>query len=257
MADSRRETPAIEARNLSAAYGSHTALRDVSFSIERGCLAGLVGPNGSGKSTLLRALLGLHKPYQGEVLLFGQRPQSRRSLIGYMPQLEVVDWSFPVTALEVVLMGRFGRLGLLRRPGKTDREIAMEALQKVGMADHAKRQIGAMSGGQRQRVLLARTLAQEAEILLMDEPFAGLDSGTQHDILSLFNQLSQAGKTLLVATHDLSCVAGSFDHAVFLNRSVVAFGRLPDVFTEEVLNRTFERHLLLVSVEGKVYAAHR
>jgi ABC-type Mn2+/Zn2+ transport system ATPase subunit len=191
------------------------------------------------------------------VRIFGRPGAPGRGSIGYTPQWELVDWAFPVTAFDVVLMGRYGRIGLLRRPGRRDREAARQALERVGMADRADRRIGELSGGEQRRVLIARALAQEAPLLLLDEPFAGLDASAQHDLLGLFDELRRAGHTLLVATHDLSCVAGAFDHAVFLNRRVIAFGRLPEVFTERVLNETFERHLLLVSVEGRVYAAHR
>lgn len=249
--------PAIEVSDVWAGYGRQAALEGVTFSIEPGCLAGLVGPNGSGKSTLLRVILGLHKPWRGAVHSFGEPAGQQRGRIGYMPQSELVDWSFPVTGLDVVLMGRYGRIGLLRKPSRRDREIALEALERVRMADRAQRRINDLSGGEQRRVLIARALAQEANVLLLDEPFAGLDASAQHDLLGLFDDLQGAGRTLFVATHDLSCVASAFDHAVFLNRKVIAFGRLPQVFTEEILNETFERHLLLVNVEGKVYAAHR
>jgi len=249
-------TPAIEVKDVWAGYGSQAALKGVSFCIEPGCLAGLVGPNGSGKSTLLRVILGLHRPWRGDVRVFGGPGTQQRQRIGYMPQSEVVDWSFPVTAFDVVLMGRYGRLGLLRQPGRPDREIALQTLERVGMADRARRRIGELSGGEQRRVLIARALAQEAEMLLLDEPFAGLDASAQHDLLHLFDDLRGSGRTLFVATHDLSCVASAFDHAVFLNRRVIAFGPLSQVFTEAILNETFERHLLLVNVEGKVYAAH-
>ena len=248
---------AIEVHNLWAGYNGKAALEAVSFSIEPGCLAGLVGPNGSGKSTLLRTILGLHSPWRGDILVYGAPGRRARGRIGYMPQSELMDWSFPISVFDAALMGRYGRIGLLRRPGRRDREIALQALAQVRMADKAQRRIGELSGGEQRRVLIARALVQDADVLLLDEPFAGLDAAAQHDLLNLFDDLRGAGKTLFVATHDLSCVASAFDHAVFLNRRVVAFGRLSDVFTEDVLNRTFERHLLLVTVEGKVYAAHR
>lgn len=248
--------PAIDVRALWAGYGSHIALRDVSFQVAPQQLTGLVGPNGSGKSTLLRCLLGLHKPWRGEDLLFGEPVRKARRRLGYMPQSDLVDWAFPVTAADVVLMGRYGRIGLLRRPGRHDREIAMQALEQVRMADRSTRRIGELSGGEQRRVLIARALAQEAEVLLLDEPFAGLDAAAEHDLLNLFQELKAEGKTLLVATHDLSCVAGSFDSAVFLNRSVVAWGPLSEVFTEEVLSKTFERHLVMLNMRGRLYATH-
>jgi len=244
---------ALVVEDLWASYDGRPALEAVSFAIEEGCLAGLVGPNGSGKSTLLRSVLGLHRPWRGRVLVFGRPPDRRQ--IGYMPQVEVADWALPITVLDVALMGRYGRLGLLRRPGRADRQKAFSALERVGMADKAHRRVQELSGGEQRRTLIARALAQEARLLLLDEPFAGLDAPTQHELLHLFQDLSREGKTLLVATHDLSCVATHFDHAVFLNRRVVAFGPIGEVLNEEVLRQTFQRHLLLVR-EGGIYAEH-
>jgi ABC-type Mn2+/Zn2+ transport system ATPase subunit len=246
---------ALAVRDLWAGYNGGVALEGVTFTIEVGCLAGLVGPNGSGKSTLLKVILGLHRPSRGETLIFGKKGPEPGCL-GYMPQSEMVDWSFPVTVFDVVLMGRYGRLGLVRRPGRYDREIAWQALERVRLADRAQRRIGELSGGEQRRALIARALAQEADLFLLDEPFAGLDATAEHDIMHLFGELVGEGKTLFVATHDLSCVAGYFDHAVFLNRKVIAFGRLADALTEEVLTATFQRHLLLVNLAGKVYATH-
>jgi manganese/iron transport system ATP-binding protein len=249
--------PAIEVSDLWAGYDGRTALEGVTLTIEEGCLAGLVGPNGSGKSTLLRAILGLHRPWRGEVRLFGQKIDRARRLLGYMPQVELVDWDFPASVFDVVMMGRYGRLGLLRRPSRRDREVVWRCLEQVGMADLAQRQIGELSGGQQRRVLIARTLTQEPHILLLDEPFAGLDAAGQHDLMDLFNEVQAAGKTLLVATHDLSCVAACFHHAVLLNRKVIAFGEPHTIFTEEILNATFQTHLLLVNVEGKTYVSYQ
>jgi ABC-type Mn2+/Zn2+ transport system ATPase subunit len=249
--------PAIELSDLWAGYNGQAALEGVTLTIEEGCLAGLVGPNGSGKSTLLRVILGLHRPWRGEVRLFGQKIDGAHRLLGYMPQVELVDWNFPVSVFDVVMMGRYGRLGLLRRPSRRDREVVWRCLEQVGMADLAQRQIGELSGGQQRRVLIARTLTQEPRILLLDEPFAGLDAASQHDLLDLFNEVQAAGKTLLVATHDLTCVAGRFHHAVLLNRKIIAYGEPETVFTEEILNATFQTHLLLVNVEGKTYVGYQ
>jgi ABC-type Mn2+/Zn2+ transport system ATPase subunit len=245
-AEATRAAPAAEVRNLSAGYDGHTALDDVTFTVEQGCLAGLVGPNGSGKSTLLRVILGLHKPWRGEVRIVGREGSGARGRIGYMPQSELVDWSFPVTALDVVLMGRYGRLGLVRRPGARDRQEAMAALERVRLADLSQRLIGELSGGEQRRMLIARALAQDADLILLDEPLAGLDATAQHDLLALLDDLRREDKTLFVATHDLSCVAANFDHAVLLNRRVVAFGRPAEVFTEELLSAAFQRHLLVL-----------
>jgi ABC-type Mn2+/Zn2+ transport system ATPase subunit len=247
VADRQAASPsALETRDIVAGYGSHVALDGVTFAIEPGCLAGLVGPNGSGKSTLIKTILGILRPWSGEIRIFGRRGRPDQGAVGYAPQSEAVDWAFPVSVLDVVLMGRYGRLGLVRRPGRADRQIAMRALERVRMADLRERRVGELSGGQQRRVLIARALAQEAGLLLLDEPFAGLDATVQHDLIQLFKELSQEGKTLLVATHDLSCVAEDFDHAVLLNRHVIAFGHTDEVFTEQNLNAAFARHVLVL-----------
>ncbi len=244
---------AVEVAGLWAGYNRHTALRDVSFTIEPGCLAGLVGPNGSGKSTLMKVMLGLHQSWRGAVRIFDKDGKEYKGRIGYTPQFELIDWAFPVTAYDVVLMGRYGKLGLVRRPTKRDHEIAMQALERVGMADRRQRGIGELSGGEQRRVLVARALAQESDLLLFDEPLAGVDATAQHDLLRLLEELRVDGQTLFVATHDLSCVAANFDHVVLLNRSVVAFGRAEEVFTEELLSKTFQRHLLVLPGEDRTF----
>lgn len=248
MAGNRAPTEprVVEVRDVRAGYGNHPALEGVSFTIEPGCLAGLVGPNGSGKSTLLKVMLGLMRPWRGEVLIYGSPGRPEPGRVGYTPQSELVDWAFPVTVAETVLMGRYGRIGLVRRPGRHDREIAMSALERVRLVDRAGRMIGELSGGEQRRALIARALAQEADLLLLDEPLAGLDATAQHDLLRLFEELRREGKTLFVATHDLSCVAADFDHVVLLNRRVIAFGRPLDVFTEENLSAAFQRHLFVL-----------
>jgi manganese transport system ATP-binding protein len=246
---------AVDIRDLYAGYNSHVALEGVTFTIETGCLAGLVGPNGSGKSTLLKVMLGLHKPWSGEVLIFGHSEHPTHGHVGYTPQTELVDWTFPVSVKDVVLMGRYGKLGLVRRPGRRDRELAAAALERVRLMDRAHRLIGELSGGEQRRALIARALAQEADLLLLDEPLAGLDATAQHDLLRLLEDLRTEGKTIFVATHDLSCVAADFDHAVLINRRVVAFGRPEDVFTEANLSSAFERHLFVLP-QGTTIVGH-
>lgn len=245
-ANSANEVPAIEVSHLTAGYGRHVALEDVTFTVEHGCLAGLVGPNGSGKSTLIKVMMGLHSPWSGEIRLSARNGRGGRLMIGYAPQSEMVDWSFPVTVIDVVMMGRYGGIGLLRRSSPEDRAAAMSSLDRVDMAALRDRQIGELSGGQQRRVLIARALAQEADLILLDEPVAGLDAAAQHDLLRLLEDLRKENRTLFVATHDLSCVASDFDHAVLLNRKVVAFGRPKDVFTPELLSEAFQRHLLVL-----------
>jgi ABC-type Mn2+/Zn2+ transport system ATPase subunit len=248
--------PAIRVRDLSVRYDGATALDAVSFDLPAGSLIGLAGPNGAGKSTLLKALLGLVKPARGSIELSGKPRNGVRHGIAYAPQSELVDWDFPATVQDVVMMGRYGRLGLLRSPKATDRAAVASALAQVGMAELAHRQIGELSGGQQRRMLIARALAQEADLLLLDEPMVGLDATTQHDLLALFERLRNQGRTLLVATHDLSCVAACFDLAVLLNRTLIALGPPAQVFTPETLSEAFAGHLLLLPAEGGVFVEH-
>ncbi|MCX7623213.1 MAG: metal ABC transporter ATP-binding protein [Thermomicrobium sp.] len=245
-------TPVILVEHLTTGYRRGEAiLRDVSFQVERGTLVGVLGPNGSGKSTLFRSLLGLLPPWEGRVLVEG-RPARPNPDVAYIPQRETIDWDFPVTVLDVTLMGRYPRLGLLRRPAQADRDLALWALEQVGMADFRDRLIAELSGGQRQRVFLARALAQEPELFLLDEPVSGIDAPTQHFVFELLERLCRQGKTALVATHDLSCVVQRFDRVLLLNREVIAYGSPQEVFTEVLLNRTFQSHLLLLRYGDRV-----
>jgi ABC-type Mn2+/Zn2+ transport system ATPase subunit len=241
---------------LTTGYDRAPILEEVTFSVPHGALVGVIGPNGSGKSTLFRALLGLLRPWQGRVLIEGQ-PARPRPEIAYLPQSETVDWGFPVTVWDVVMMGRYPRLGFMRRPGARDRELVERALEQVRMQDDRNRPIGALSGGQRQRVFLARALAQEPSILLLDEPVSGVDAPTQHFIFELLEQLCACGRTALVASHDLSCVAQRFSQVLLLNRRMVGFGPPERVFTEELLNRTFDMHLLLLRYGERVIVVER
>jgi manganese/iron transport system ATP-binding protein len=246
---------AIEIRDLSVAYDRRPVVEDVTLSIPREAMVGIVGPNGGGKSTLLKALLGLVPRKRGQVEILGH-PVDRRMLrlVGYVPQREDVDWNFPVSAFDVVMMGRVPSMKLLRRPTARDKELVWEALRTVGMEKHANTPIGKFSGGQQQRVFLARALAQEAEVLLLDEPVSGVDAPSQHEIFDLLRRLQRAGKTVIVTTHDLSCVAERFDLALLLNRRVVAFGRPEEVFTPELLNQTYQSHLMVLKVGDRTVA---
>jgi len=247
---------AVAVRDLWAGYDGAAVLESVTFEVPAGSLVGLAGPNGSGKSTLLKTLLGLLKPWRGSVELFGLSINGARQRVGYAPQAELVDWDFPATVGDVVMMGRYGRIGLLRRPGPADRAAVQRALEQVDLTSLAGRQIGELSGGQQRRMLIARALAQEADLLLLDEPMGGLDAVSQHQLLTLFEELRNAGKTLLVATHDLSCVAACFDLALLLNRRLVAYGPPAQVFTPDALSDAFAGHLLLIPTEGGVYVEH-
>ncbi|HZG57586.1 metal ABC transporter ATP-binding protein [Paenibacillus sp.] len=231
--------PPLAVQGLTVAYQKKPVLEDVTFSIPEGKLIGIVGPNGAGKSTLIKSVLGLLPVASGEALLYGKPYREQRKLVGYVPQRESVDWDFPTNALDVVTMGTYGRLGWFQRPGARERNSAMEALEKVGMAEYADRQISQLSGGQQQRIFLARALAQDAKLYFMDEPFVGVDAATEKAIVSLLGALKRDGKTVLVVHHDLSTVAEYFDWVLLLNKTVIDVGPTRDVFTAEKLQRTY------------------
>jgi manganese/zinc/iron transport system ATP- binding protein len=208
---------------------------------------GIVGPNGAGKSTLIKAAMGMLPLSSGWVKVFGEPVKKNLTRIGYVPQRESVDWDFPVSVKDVVLMGRYGHLGLFKRPTKRDRDIAHECLDKVKMLPYANRQISNLSGGQQQRVFLARALAQESDLYFMDEPFAGVDAATESAIVTLLHELRNKGKTLLVVHHDLPTARDYFDTLLLLNMRVVAFGRTEEVFTHELLQKTYGGRLTILS----------
>ncbi len=238
---------AIEVHDLTVAYRTQPVLWDVDLVLPAGKLIAVVGPNGAGKSTLLKAMLGLVQPITGWVKIFGSPYRQRRSWVGYVPQRESVDWDFPTNALDVVMMGLYGELGWLRRPKKSHREKALACLQKVGIRDLAGRQISQLSGGQQQRVFLARALAQDARLYLMDEPFAGVDATTERAILQLLQELRSTGRTVLAVHHDLQTVGEYFDHVVLLNMRLVASGPVHSTFTTENLQRTYGGRLTVLT----------
>ncbi|WP_275094489.1 metal ABC transporter ATP-binding protein [Paenibacillus sp. CFBP13512] len=245
----------LQVTGLTVAYHKKPVVQDVSFTLAPGRLIGLIGPNGAGKSTLLKASLGLVPSIAGDVKVYGKTYQQHRKKIGYVPQRESVDWDFPTNALDVVLMGTYGRLGWFRRPGKHEHETAMECLRKVGMADYAQRQISQLSGGQQQRIFLARALAQQAQLYLMDEPFAGVDATTEKAIISLLEQLKAEGKTVLVVHHDLSTVEAYFDDVLLLNRTLIGAGAVKDIFNADMLQQTYGGKMaVLQGKEGIVLA---
>ncbi|WP_375140500.1 metal ABC transporter ATP-binding protein [Cohnella herbarum] len=229
----------LSVKDLTVAYQKKPVVRNVSFEVTEGELIGIIGPNGAGKSTLIKAVLGLQPTLTGETLVYGKSYKSQRKLVGYVPQRESVDWDFPTNALDVVMMGRYGHLGLLRRPGAKEKAIGMECLAKVGMADFAGRQISQLSGGQQQRVFLARALAQDATLYFMDEPFAGVDAATEKAIITLLGELKRQGKTVLVVHHDLATVEQYFDSVMLLNGELIAFGPTRTTFTEQRLQETY------------------
>jgi len=232
-------TPPIEVRDLTVVYHKRPVLQSINLRFPEGQLIAVVGPNGAGKSTMLKAILGLVPTAAGQVEIYGRPYAERRSWTGYVPQRGSVDWDFPTDALDVVLMGRYGHLGWFRRPGAKDREIAMRSLEQVGMADYAHRQISQLSGGQQQRVFLARALAQDAKVYLLDEPFAGVDAATERAIVSLLTELKGQGKTVVVVHHDLQTVPYYFDWLVLLNLRLIAVGPTSEVFTAENLQKTY------------------
>lgn len=239
--------PALETHDLSVSYRHHPVLYGVDVAIPQGKLVGIIGPNGAGKSTFLKAIMGVVKPDAGWVKMFGEPLERSLSRVGYVPQRESVDWDFPVTVQDVALMGTYGSLGWFKRPGKAEKARAHAALEKVGMAPFADRQIGELSGGQQQRVFLARALAQEAELYLMDEPFAGVDAATERAIVDLLHEMRDRGKTVIVVHHDLHTAERYFDMMLMLNLRLVAFGETKDVFHPAVLEKTYGGKLTLLS----------
>ena len=232
--------------DLTVAYHRKPVIWDVEFEIPPGCLVGIVGPNGAGKSTLLKAVMDLVPRASGRVEVFGKSYRESRHRVGYVPQRESVDWDFPIDALDVVSMGLYGQLGWFRPVGRLQRESAMQALEKVGIAELARRQINQLSGGQQQRTFLARALVQDADLYLMDEPFAAVDASTERAIVEILREMKQAGKTAIVIHHDLQTVAEYFDYVVLLNMRVVANGPVEEVFTSDNLQKTYGGRLTLL-----------
>ncbi len=237
----------IEVHDLTVAYHHRPVLWDVDVTFPEGKLIAIVGPNGAGKSTLIKAIMGLVPLASGHVEVYGKPSSQGRTAVAYVPQRGSVDWDFPTTALDVVLMGRYGQMGIFGRPRKRDKEIAAQCLEKVGMQDYANRQISQLSGGQQQRVFIARALAQQARVYLMDEPFAGVDASTERAIVTLLRDLREQGSTVICVHHDLQTVPEYFDNVLLLNMRCVAFGPVEDVFTQENIHKTYGGHLSLLS----------
>ena len=228
----------------------HTALRDASFHMPRGSIAALIGVNGAGKSTLFKAIMGFQTPSAGKITILDMpaRKALSRNLVAYVPQSEEVDWNFPILVEDVVMMGRYGHMNFLRIPGRRDRKAVDDALARVNMSDFRKRQIGELSGGQKKRVFLARALAQESDVILLDEPFTGVDLTTEEQIITLLTELRREGKVMLVSTHDLGSVPHFCDYSVFVKGTVIAFGPTDTTFTEANLEKAFGgalRHFVL------------
>ena len=247
----RRRPEGLTAKNVTVTYRNGlTALKAASFSIPKGTITALVGVNGAGKSTLFKAIMGFVPLAAGEISVLGMsvRQALRRNLIAYVPQAEEVDWNFPVLVEDVVMMGRYGHMNFLRIPSRKDHDMVAEALARVGMSDFRKRQIGELSGGQRKRVFLARALAQEGQVILLDEPFTGVDVTTEEQIIGLMRDLRAEGRVMLVSTHNLGSVPDFCDRTIFVKGTVIASGPTEDTFTEENLKTAFGgalRHFVL------------
>jgi manganese/zinc/iron transport system ATP- binding protein len=251
------DRPALEVHDMTVAYEEKPVLWGIDFTLPEACLAGVVGPNGAGKSTLIKAIMGLVRPASGYALVHGRPIEQQRRSISYVPQRESVDWHFPVTAREVVLMGRYPHLGLFRRPSRRDRRIAESCLEQVGMLDYAGRQIAELSGGQQQRVFIARALAQQADVYFLDEPFAGVDAATQDTIFELLTGLQREGKTVIVVHHDLQSVGEYFQWVLLLNLRLIASGPVESVFTTELLQEAYGGRLTLLARAGELLAERR
>ena len=235
---------------MTAGYGHVVALADVNLTVRAGSLLAVIGPNGAGKSTLLKLIAGLLKPDSGTVSVLGAAPGVEAHAVAYVPQAEAVDWDFPVTVGEVAMMGRYARLGFGRRPGRHDREVVDAALATVGMASQIERQIGSLSGGQRRRVFLARAIAAEPELYLLDEPVTGVDATTQEELMDVLEGEARAGKTVIASTHDLICAAQRFHQAAFVNGRIVATGPAEMVLDRELLSDTYGGHVLVLPGDG-------
>jgi len=255
-ADHSRACP-VSIHDMTVAYHRRPVLWDVDYAAPQGQLIGIIGPNGAGKSTLIKACLNLVPKASGSVRFYGEPYGAARQRVGYVPQRESVDWDFPASALDVVTMGRYGRIPWCIPPRRRDKRMAMECLEQVGMGEYARRQISKLSGGQQQRVFLARALAQDAQIYFMDEPFSGVDAATESAIVRLLRELKSKGRTVLVVHHDLQTVPTYFDHVVLLNMRIVAVGPTKEVFTPENLQKTYGGRLTILEKAAEAVAEGR
>lgn len=240
----------IDVKNLSVSYSGKKAIKDVNFSLDSGRLIGIIGPNGAGKSTLVKGMLDLEKKDSGKVRIFGKELDTIREKIAYIPQRADIDWDFPILVKSTVLLGRYPRLGLFKRPSKKDKKIALEALEKVGMADFADNQIGQLSGGQQQRVFVARSLAQKADVYFLDEPFVGVDIQSEEIIINILKELRDQGKTIFVIHHDLTQLENYFDDIILINKELFGAGPVKEVVTSELMEAAFKAPLTVLENAG-------
>jgi manganese/zinc/iron transport system ATP- binding protein len=236
----------LEVEQLTVNYEKTSVLWDINFALPEKKIVGILGPNGAGKSTLLKALLGLVQPLSGHITFFGEPLSKVRQKVGYVPQRSSVDWDFPITAFDLVMMGRYGKIGLLKWASKEDKKATRAALEQVEMLSFADRQIGQLSGGQQQRLFIARALVQDADIYLLDEPFVGIDMATEKTLLRLFKTLREKGKTLLIVHHNLASTEEYFDWLIFLNTCLIASGPVSEVFNQQNVGRTYGSSSILL-----------
>lgn len=244
--------PVLEIHDLTVTYSKRPVLWDIDLTIPKGSLAGIIGPNGAGKSTMIKAVMNLVPIASGFIKIFDKDLKDVRKKVSYVPQRGSVDWDFPASVLDVVLMGRYGHLGFFKYPRKADKEVALDALRKVGMEPYRNRQISELSGGQQQRVFLARSLAQHADLYFMDEPFAGVDAATEKAIINLLREMAQQDKTVVVVHHDLQSALQYFDWIILLNTRLVASGPAEEVFTDDLLKETYGGKLTMLSEVTKL-----
>jgi len=242
----------ISVNELFVSYHGSEALRNVSFTVNEGSLVGIIGPNGAGKSTLLKSLLNLISKDNGDVQILGKSIKEMRTKVAYVPQRNNIDWDFPITVIDTVLLGTYPNLGIFKRPKKADKAWALECLEKVGIAEFRNRQIGELSGGQQQRVFLARALAQKPEMYFLDEPFVGVDVTSEETIISILKELRDNGKTIIVVHHDLSKAPDYFNELILLNKELIEFGAIEKVFNPEVLGKAYNNQFpAITKVEVK------
>lgn len=248
-------TDAIVVKDLFVSYQGNQAVKDVSFTIEKGLLIGIIGPNGAGKSTLMKAILDLIPNDKGYIEVLGENIRSARKQIAYVPQRSTIDWDFPITVLDVVLIGTYPSLGIMKRPKKEHKSWALQCLHKVGMEEFKHRQIGELSGGQQQRVFLARALAQKAEVLFLDEPFVGIDVTSEETIITILRELRQQGKTTVVVHHDLSKAESYFDKLLLLNKELIHYGEVNSVLEPAVMVKAYVNQELFFNHPTEVHSS--
>lgn len=241
------ENQVVDVHNLTVSYDNKPVLWNIDLTLPKGALVGIIGPNGAGKSTLIKAMMGIVPVDSGYVKIFGEALNVVRQKIAYVPQRESVDWDFPASVYDIVMMGRYGKMGLFKRPRKADADVVMDCLRKVGLVALKDRQIAQLSGGQQQRVFLARALAQEADLYFMDEPFAGVDIATETAIIELLREMRNDGKTVVVVHHDLQSAAEYFNWTILINTRLIASGPTAQVLTNELLQKTYGGKLDVLS----------